>query len=237
MENNNKLLQKNFILLVIIFLVLGFLFYTKKHQTEVVIPKVETKETQTVPDMPKAKVTPVVIAQTEKDKTLAKLRESMGKEDYSSFGDALEVVYRNKWQNEESFALTESAFYVFATDKYYEKGNYDKTVEVSTIVYRKVPEAWRFRYLRIRALEALGRKQFNIGDLDSAEKYAQQILQMMFRVEGANLMADVYISRIKTNLKDGNKNLAKQNLGYIWDYEISQDRRDTLTELKKQIGE
>ena len=57
----------------------------------------------------------------------------------------------------------------------------------------------------------------------------------MYRPEGANLMADIYISKIRINIKNNNTNLAKQNLNYIWDYEVSQDRRDELTNLKKQL--
>ncbi|MEK7069216.1 MAG: hypothetical protein AAB945_00275, partial [Patescibacteria group bacterium] len=93
-----------------------------------------------------------------------------------------------------------------------------------------------FRYLRIVTLHKYGRNAFDVGDLKTAEDYANQILQMMFRPEGANLLADVYIKKIETNVKDGNTNLAKQNLDFIWDYEVSADRRTILEDLKKQLG-
>ena len=122
--------------------------------------------------------------------------------------------------------------YVYATDEYWKKGDLANSLRVSTIVYNQVPEAWRFRYLRIITLEKYGRNAFNSGDLKTAENYANQILQMMFRPEGADLLADIYISKINTNIKDGNTTLAKQNFNFIRDYEISANRREILNELK-----
>ena len=90
--------------------------------------------------------------------------------------------------------------------------------------------------MRIITLEKYGRNALNKGDLQTAENYANQILQMMFRPEGADLLADIYISKINTNIKDGNVSLAKQNLNFIWDYEVSTDRREILNDFKKQLG-
>ncbi|PIR68552.1 hypothetical protein COU49_00730 [Candidatus Nomurabacteria bacterium CG10_big_fil_rev_8_21_14_0_10_35_16] len=59
---------------------------------------------------------------------------------------------------------------------------------------------------------------------------------MMFRPEGTNLMADIYIAKINANITAGDTELAKSNLGYIWDYEVSDDRRATLTNLRTQLG-
>ena len=168
---------------------------------------------------------------------LVKLQKTVDARDYEAFAVVLEQVYKNQWGEKEEFKKAESDFYVYTTDKYWVKGDLANALKFSTIVYNKVPEAWRFRYLRIVTLEKYGRNAFDVGDLKTAEDYANQILQMMFRPEGANLIADVYISKIKTNIKDGNINLAKQNLGFIWDYEVSTDRRVTLEDLKKQLGE
>ena len=173
----------------------------------------------------------------EQKKLLTKLQETVDARDFESFASALLEVYKNQWSQVKELIKLESNMYVYATDTYWVKGDLVNSLKVSTIVYNKVPEAWRFRYLRIITLEKYGRNGFENGDLVTAENYANQILQMMFRPEGANLLADVYISKIKTNLAGGNVNLAKQNLGFIWDYEISADRRATLDDLKKQLGQ
>lgn len=167
---------------------------------------------------------------------LAKLQKTVDTRDYEAFAVVLEQVYKNQWGEKEAFKKAESDFYVYTTDKYWTKGDLANALKFSTIVFNKVPEAWRFRYLRIVTLHKYGRNAFDVGDLKTAEDYANQILQMMFRPEGANLLADVYIKKIETNVKDGNTNLAKQNLDFIWDYEVSADRRTILEDLKKQLG-
>ena len=167
---------------------------------------------------------------------LVKLQKTVDARDFESFASALQEVYKNQWTNIKELIKAESDMYVYATDIYFVKGDLKNSLEISTIVYNKVPQAWRFRYLRIVTLEKYGRNAFNNGDLIQAEKYANTILQMMYRPEGANLLADVYISKIDTNIKDGNMDIAKQNLNLIWDYEVNQDRRDVLNEFKKQVG-
>lgn len=171
----------------------------------------------------------------EQQNLLTELKKTADASDFEAFALVLEQVYKNQWSGIEDFRKIESEFYVYATDTYWKKGDLENSLKVSTIVYGKVPEAWRFRYLRIVTLEKYGRNALNAGDLKTAENYAMQILQMMFRPEGANLLADVYISKIRTNIKDGNTNLAKQNLDFISGFEASQDRRDRLNELKTEI--
>ena len=172
---------------------------------------------------------------TFRQKLLADLTEAAKKEDYGAFGDALKKVYENKWENEKEFVVIESDLYQKADKKYFVAGNYAKMLEISTTVYQKAPFSWRFPYLRILTLQRLGLDVFEKGDLATAENMAMEILKMKYRPEGANLLADVYIQRIKTALKDGNTALAKQHLGYIWDFEVSTDRRDTLNGLKIEI--
>ena len=167
---------------------------------------------------------------------LMKLQIAVNARDFESFALALLEVYKNQWSQVKELIKLESDMYVYATDEYWKKGDLANSLRVSTIVYNQVPEAWRFRYLRIITLEKYGRNAFNSGDLKTAENYANQILQMMFRPEGADLLADIYISKINTNIKDGNTTLAKQNFNFIRDYEISANRREILNELKKQLG-
>ena len=179
---------------------------------------------------------PVDIVSDEEAKLLADLKKAVDARDFESFANVLATVYKNQLGNKKEFTTLESALYVYATDTYWVKGDLENSLRVSNIVYNKVPEAWRFRYLRIVTLEKYGRNAFNAGDLKIAEDYANQILKMMYRPEGANLMADIYISKIKTNINNQDLNSAKNNLGYIWDYEVSADRRATLEDLKKQLG-
>ena len=172
----------------------------------------------------------------EQETLLIKLRKSVNDRDFETFASLLQEVYKNQWNDIKEFTEAESNMYVYATNTYWVKGDLANSLRVSTVVYSKVSGGWRFRYLRIVTLEKYGRNAFNAGDLTTAENYANQILQMMYRIEGANLLADIYISKIQTNIKNGDIAMAQQNLIFIWDYEVSQDRRETLRNLKTQLG-
>ncbi|MFZ2205718.1 MAG: hypothetical protein WAV23_03955 [Minisyncoccia bacterium] len=197
--------------------------------TEVTNPP-EVKDTKPVVN------TPVSTLTKEQQTLLTQLKKSADARDFESFAVSLDEVYKNKYSEIRDFIKVESDLYVYAYDTYFQKGDLATSLKVSSTVFYKVPEAWRFRYLRIVTLEKYGRNAFDIGYLTIAEEYANKILQMTFRLEGTNLLADVYISKINTNIKEGNTDLAKQNLGFIWDYEVGADRRTTLTELKAQLG-
>lgn len=172
----------------------------------------------------------------EKEQLLADLKSAAEKEDYSAFADLLKKVYDKGWEQEKDFESAESEAYKKADKNYFTAGNYDKALEVSTIVYAKAPSGWRFRYLRTITLEKLGRIALEKGDLAGAEENALTILKMMFRPEGANLLADVYIRKINADISAKDKTKAESDLNYIWDFEASQDRRDTLTDLKNKIN-
>lgn len=174
-------------------------------------------------------------SQSEKEILLVNIKSSADKEDYSAFAVYLKTVYEKGLSEDKDFTAAESAAYVKATDKYYKTEDYQKSLEIATIVYDQVPSGWRFRYLRIASLEKLGRAAFSQNDLAKAEYYANAILQMMYRPEGANLLADVYIAKIEANIVAGDKTAAQNNLKYIRDYEVSQDRRDKLNQLSSQI--
>lgn len=165
------------------------------------------------------------------------LKQAADNNDFQKFAELLKKVYQNKWEQEELFGKTESAAYMKITEQYFDKGNIEKALEIASIVYEQVPQGWRFRYLRIRSLEAQGRTAFNQGDLKIAEEKAMLILNMMYRREGADLLADVYIKKIETNIQNNEKQIAINNLNFVWDYEVSDNRRAKLIELKEQIFE
>jgi len=177
-----------------------------------------------------------LIDTTTKEGLLTALDMSGKEEDFESFAKYLKIVYQNQWDKDQDLEKKESDTYMLATTKYFDAGNIDEALRISSIVFNEVPQGWRFRYLRIRCLEKMGRDAYNSNDLINAEKYAMDILQMMYRPEGANLLADVYIKKIEDNLLKGDKASAEYNIWYIWDYEVDQDRRDKLTELKQTIG-
>lgn len=242
MENKQKYVS--FVLIILVIILGAFLVWRGK---KVDAPADVTNDLKqepfllkVVPNTGKKSETPVNgmptgLTKEQKD-TLAKLQKAADARDYEGFALALLEVYKNKWGEVDEFEKTESEFYMYTYDTYFMKGDLVNSLKFSTIVYNKVSEAWRFRYLRILTLEKYGRNAFNSGDLQTAENYANQILRMMFRLEGSNLLADVYITKIKDNIKDNKIDLAKQNLGFIWDYEVSADRRTILTNLKTQLG-
>lgn len=62
-----------------------------------------------------------------------------------------------------------------------------------------------------------------------------KILQIMFRPEGVDLLADIYIEKIKKNLREGDKKSALNNMNTIWDYELNEEKGKILEDLKKRI--
>ncbi len=245
----NKQKYISFIVIIIVIILAVFLFLKGKKVNapaddmgveiqDSVIPKEEGSKASFLNETenPDEEGSKASFLTTEQNTLLAKLQKSVDARDFESFASFLQEVYKNQWDNIKELIKAESDMYVYATDIYFVKGDLENSLKISTIVYNKVPQAWRFRYLRIVTLEKYGRKAFESKDLVQAEKYANTILQMMFRPEGANLLADVYISRIATNIKDGKMDMAKQNLNFIWDYEVDAGRRDILNEFKRQIG-
>lgn len=260
MEQNKQKYIGFIVVIIILLFVLGVFWVSKSKKADIPVIDIPTGEIKdvvgeqkgenTIPNVssttsgvkekpteikPVVDNTPSTLTTAQKE-LLAKLQKTVDDRDFGSFADTLLDVYKNKWSEVKEFTKAESELYVYATNTYWAKGDLENSLKTSTLVYNKVPEAWRFRYLRILTLEKYGRNALSGGDLQTAENYANQILQMMYRPEGANLLADVYISKIKTNIKDGNTVLAKQNLDFVWDYEVSQDRRDTLTSFKKQLA-
>ena len=232
------LMRKNLIVLVVIVLVVGAVFLVPKKK---VIPHETPPETKKTTDnqntKPADKIPPkAIVPLTEKEKLLANLKTAGDREDYAAFAGFLATVYEKNWAGDKDFETVGSAAYVVATDKYYRTGDYAKSLEVATIVYNKAPMGWRFTYLRIVSLEKLGRAALAKGDLASAQYYALTILQMSFRLEGSNLLADVYIKKIQADLEAKNKSQALADYNYVKDFEVSADRTDKLNQLKAQIG-
>ncbi|OPZ92268.1 MAG: hypothetical protein BWY74_01664 [Firmicutes bacterium ADurb.Bin419] len=164
------------------------------------------------------------------------LLDKYGKEeDFTNFAKYLTIVYVNEWDKDSLLESKESEIYMNVINKYFNKGEIEETLRISDIVYEKVPQSWRFRYLKIMAMERMGRDAFEIGDLATAEDIALKILQMMYRPEGANLLADVYIKKIENDIEKEDLNSARNNLYFIWDYEVSDDRREKLEEIRDSI--
>lgn len=165
---------------------------------------------------------------------LSAINDAGEKEDYERLGDVLKEAYAQKYMTEKEFSEAESRAYVKAT-AIFDKGDTQRALDIGTSVYNKVPEGWRFRYLRVRALERFGREALAKSDLDAAEKHAQTMLSMMFRPEGAELMADIYIVRINNALKADDMVSARTLYSFIKDYELSAGTKQKLDELAKQI--
>lgn len=172
---------------------------------------------------------------TDKASVLADLKLAGDKEDYVSFAQFLKIVYANNWQTEKDFDSAESAVYVKIDKTYYTPGNYTKSLEITTIVYNQVPASWRFLYLRVLSLESLGRAALAKGDLATAQTDALAILKMTFRLEGTNLLADIYIQKIQVDVAAQNKTQATTDYNYIKDFEVSADRTSKLNQLKVEI--
>lgn len=230
----NKNIFKTKFLISIIFLIFAIFALmvvmnkNQPHQDSNQTPKVEFK--LDVKDEDLAKLT------VKQKQLFEQLKSAAQQENYEDFAKNLKEIYQNQWESLKPFQAVESALYVLATDKYFIPKNFNESLRISSIVYKDVPMSWRFRYLKIVSLERLGRAALEKNDLTQAEKYALDILSMMYRIEGANLLADIYIKKIKDALVKKNKNAALEALNFIWDYEVGADRRNTLNDLKNQIS-
>lgn len=222
-----------FLLLVLIFFSFSVFKQELGNQNATVAPI-----DQNINSKPLQKPKPALLS--EQEKLLEDLKNASDRakreEDYLPFAKYLKSVYEKGLDKNKQFMIIESDLYVFADKGYFVKGNYNKSLEFSTIVYSYVPMGWRFAYLRILSLEALGRAAIKNNDIQRAEEYAMTILQMTYRLEGANLLADLYIKKIEKSINENNSNKAARDLDYILGFEISQDRKDKLNSLKKKIG-
>lgn len=178
---------------------------------------------------------PVDYSKLDRATLLAKITEAGQKEDYSNFANALKEVYKRAWEKEADFENVERSTYIFVDTNYFVAGKLDRALEITTIVYNQVPSGWRFFYLRVLVLEKFGRDAFNVGDLVTAEKRALDILTMGFRLEGTNLLADVYIKKIENDITAKDKNSALNDYKFIKDFEVGDDRRAKLDSLYQQI--
>jgi len=211
-------MQKSLIILILLILLLGAGFFFLQRQE----PVEDDAGTQT---------------EATKEQLLVSLKSAAEAEDYPAFAQRLQTVYEKGWNKDMEFESIESSAYVKADKTYFIPGDYEKTLEISTIVYNLVPQGWRFQYLRVLALEKLGRMALESpyggspAGRQAAEDYANTILKMTFRPEGANLLADVYMKKIEESLQTGNVQEAQAAYLYIKDFEVSEDRRARLNEL------
>lgn len=229
MKNKNKILI--FIIILVAGVILASIFILNKNA-----PTPNNKQAQEVKLKLEVEEKDLAQLNEAQKKLFEDLKTAAQKEDYENFAKTLKEVYKNQWEGLKPFQAIESALYVLATDKYFQTKNYEKSLEVSTIVYSAVPLGWRFRYLKILSHEKLGRLALQKNNLAEAEKQALAILSMMYRIEGADLLGDIYIKKIRDALTKKDKKSAQDALAFIWDYEVSQDRRKILNDLKDQIS-
>ncbi|HAZ16416.1 MAG TPA: hypothetical protein DCY49_00765 [Candidatus Jacksonbacteria bacterium] len=175
--------------------------------------------------------------QEQKDEGLLKdIRLATQKEDWDEFGKLMAQVYEQRLiETNKEYNKVESEAYVKATTYLDQEKDPQKALDVATKVYELSPYGWRFNYLKVRALETLGKQAFAEENAQLAESYAMQILTIQYRLEGANLLADIYIKKIEEALKAGGKDQALQAYLAIKDYEVSQDRKDKLNQLARQL--
>ncbi|HLD20053.1 MAG TPA: hypothetical protein VJB93_02300 [Patescibacteria group bacterium] len=184
------------------------------------------------------RIIPVFIkTQEQKDEKILKdIRSATQKEDWDAFGKLMAQVYEQRLiETNQEFNKAESEAYVKATTYLDKEKDSQKALDVATKVYDFSPYGWRFNYLKVRALETLGKQAFAEGNAQLAESYAMQMLTIQYRPEGTNLLADIYIQKIEKALKEGGTEKALQAYLAIKDYEISQDRRDKLNQLARQL--
>lgn len=177
---------------------------------------------------------PKQITAEEKKKILKGLGNAITQKDYATFADVLAEVYKNGWQGDEDFKRAESYLYMKRTFDHL-RGKYEENLTIGNIIFKKVYESWRFKYLKIISLEKLGNLALEKGDLDMAENYAKQVTSIEYRPEGLNLLARIYIKRAEDALKAGDKTKAKSILLQSDGMEITADLRKKIDEMLKKL--
>lgn len=176
---------------------------------------------------------------------LAHMKAAAERQDYEKFAVNLKIAYDKNWiaevtqtseagQKQNDFVIVERDLYVKETEAFH-KGAVEHTLRVGTIIHKAVPQSWRFRYLRTRSLEKLGRDALNVNDLAKAEDYAKQILAIMYQAEGVNLLADVYIKKLEEDLAAKNLEQGMKDYNFIVGYQISEDKLARIEELRKKL--
>lgn len=170
----------------------------------------------------------------EKKALQEKLKTAADKENHVEFAKNLKEVYANGWQGEKDFTTIESETYVRATN-IFTNGEVEKALDIGNTIHSQIYESWRFKYLKVRALEKLGTQALEKGDLDKAKSYATQIMSIEFRPEGVNLMAKTLIAQAETAIKAGDKAKAKSILTESSGMEISAELRQKIDEMMKGL--
>ena len=80
-----------------------------------------------------------------------------------------------------------------------------------------------------------GRDALAVNDLVKAEDFAKQILAIMFDPLGVNLLADVYIKKLEIDRDNKDKIQAIKDYNFIIGYEMSEDRKARINELRAEI--
>lgn len=171
----------------------------------------------------------------EKAKILADLTDAAKKEKYDAFADIISQIYQRGLQGDEDFVKLERDLYAKG-GQYFDEGLTDQAYKMSSAIYPKVFESWRFKYLTILCLERYGTQALDKKDYAKAKDYAQKILHIEYRPEGANLMAKIAIQEAQNAIKKKDSVAAKAALKEVDDMEVSPDLRKQIDEMKKTLG-
>lgn len=173
---------------------------------------------------------------SEETRIYQKFRNAIDSNDFKMVGELLGTLYENGWIKKKEFNDLEKEIYVEVDKTYFTPGDFDKSLEVAGLIYNQARFSERFRYLFILSLAALGKKALAERDYAKAEEYAMRILQITYRLEGVNLLADIYIEKIRSKLKVGKKEEAIADLNYILDFQISEDKKEILEALAIELN-
>jgi len=163
------------------------------------------------------------------------LRQAIDAKNFADFTTALRTVYDKRLDTAEAFKALESEMYVYVTENYFVKKNYNESLRLANIVFDKVFESWRFSYMKIVSLKGLGDIEFAKGNLDKADSYAMDILAIEFRPEGADLHAQVNIAKAKIAKAAGKIDEAKALLNDALKYELTADRKAEANKLLSEL--
>lgn len=241
----NKKLSKLLVYLLPIILIIGSYFFINK---DTISLQEDERPAAIVQDKNEVKMKKEKLGKNEKTekkeekkvvseetKIYEKFKNAIDSNDFKKVGELLAVLYEKGWINKKEFNDLEKEIYVKVDKNYFIPGNFEKSLEITRIIYEQARLSDRFRYLFILSLEALGKKALLEKNYSKAEEYATRILQIMYRPEGVNLLADIYLEKIQNKLKSGDKNGAMNDWNFIMRFELTDEKKKKLLPLENKL--
>lgn len=176
----------------------------------------------------------IPLSEQQKNELLTKLQQAASKDDAATFAKTLSHIYKNNWNSDPDLRKQENDFYM----KWFAKltKEPDNVLKIAEAVYSEVPESFKFKYLKIHALEKMGLEAFKKGEYEKAKDYASQMLAIEHRPEAINLLAKSLYEEANTAFRKKEYVKVKSLLKLALEMQTEDpDIKKKLEELQKKV--